>query len=296
MIDLQKISFLCLMLCTFQSILACDICSCGASNNTSFTSGLNSNYMGLSYNYVHFTYKEGIVENSPTANDYIHTVTILGQYFITEKIQVNAVIPYRFNKREASTGTVKNNGLGDATLYGLLSLLQKESKHSLKIGAGLKLPTGTFNLQRATINQTSATQLGTGSLDMLFPFQYRYEYKKVAFSANGAYFIKNKNSDNFKYGNQTQLNFNVAYAVALKKNNTITPSLGINYDNFKPTERFGIVDKRTSGFMTNANLGLKANIDTWVVGINYQAPIHQKLIEDEVRFEKSVGVFTYYRF
>lgn len=295
--DLQKIKILFLLLFVIQSSFACDICSCGASNNTNFTGGINSNYIGLSYNFVHFSYKEGIVAKSPIANDYINNLNVLGQYFLTPKIQINAIIPYRINERVASTGTVKNNGVGDATLYGLLSLLSKKSKHTLKVGAGIKLPTGSFNLESANVNQTSATQLGTGSFDVLLPVQYRLKIKDVlAFNLSATYFIKNKNKYDFKYGNQMQLNMDVSYAIPLKSNNSIIPSIGVNYDKFKPTERFKIVDKRTSGYMTNANLGIKTHLNKFVVGMNYQVPIQQNLIDREVSFEKSIGLFTYYRF
>lgn len=294
--DLQKIKFIVFLLLTSIASFACDVCSCGASSNTSLSGGVNSNYIGLSYNFVHFTYKEGIVANSPTANDYVHTTSVLGQYFVTDKIQVNAIVPFRKNRREATTGNLKNQGIGDVTVYGLYNVLKEDSQHQLKVGTGLKLPTGSFNLQRATLNQTSATQLGTGSLDVLFPVQYKFQFKKITVNANGTYFIKNKNKQDFKFGNQTQLNANITYRLISKKTYVLEPSIGVNFDDFEPTERLGIIDKRTSGMMTNVNIGIKATVKKMVVGVNYQQPIQQNLIDGEVQFKQSVGVFTYYKF
>ncbi len=293
---LQKINIVFLFLLGVNNSFACDVCSCGASNSTSFTGSLNSNYIGFSYNYLHFSFREGIVDNSPIADDYINTINILGQYFVTDKIQINTVIPYRLNKREASTGNISNDGIGDITVYGLIGLLSKQSHHSLKVGAGLKLPTGTFNLQRAIANQTSATQLGTGSLDIMLPVQYKVEIKDFTFDLNGTYFIKNKNEEDFKFGNQIQLNVNTSYAIGLRKNNSITPSIGLNYDHFKATERFEVVDKRTSGYMTTVTFGARTNIKKVVVGLTYQVPIKQNLIKGEVTFKKGIGLFTYIRF
>jgi len=296
--DLQKIKqLLGVFLLLPLSIFACDICSCGASGGGSFTSDFDGHYIGLSYNYSHFTYKDGIANNSPEGNDNINLVSILGQYKLSKKIQINATIPYRFNRRETVTDKVSNEGIGDVSFYGLYSVFKEESKHGLKIGAGLKLPTGDFDLQVANSNnQTSSIQLGTGSLDVLIPLEYSYRYKRTLFNVNGMYFIKNKNDDEFKYGNQTQINTQISHKWQLSQKTFLIPKVGITYDHFKETERFDIKDKRTSGYMVNAVFSLETYISEYVIGVSYQNPLDQDLIEGDVVFEKSIGVYTYYRF
>lgn len=294
---LQKIKFAILLaLCYSQVIFACDVCSCGSSNSNNLNGGLSNNYIGLSFNFLHFSFKEGVANNSPIADDYIRTISINGQYFINNKIQINAVIPHRINSRVTSNQTVNNNGLGDITLYGLYNTLSHQKKHSLKFGAGLKLPTGKFDISITDINKTSAIQLGTGSLDVLVPIQYKFKSKKVVFNLNGTYFFKNKNSNEFKYGNQIQLNSRIGYKVNIKSNYTIIPSIGLIYDDFKASERFEIIDKRSSGNMTNANFSLQAYLNKIVLGLNYFTPLKQNLIEKEVTFVRSMGVSLNYLF
>ncbi len=295
--DLQSFRYVFLVFLFSKIAFACDVCSCGSSNSGSFSGNLTGNYIGFSYNFLHFNFKENnLVSNAPIANDYINTVSITGQYFVTDNIQINAIIPYRFNTRSTSFDEVKNQGLGDVTLTGLVSLLAKESTHYLKLGMGVKLPTGTFNLQRANVNQTSATQLGTGSWDVLLPIRYGYRHEDFSISVRGTYYIKNENKDAFKFGNQTQLSTIVTRKFDIKDTYALAPILGVNYDHFLPTSRFGVEDKRTSGYMVNATVGLEADIDAFVVGASYQIPIAQNLIENEVSFNKGLGVYTYWRF
>lgn len=295
---LQKIKILTIVFFTSSiSLFACDVCSCGASNGSAFSGNFNGHYIGLSYNYLHFNFKEGIAENSPLANDQINLVSLQGQYKLNNKIQLNTIVPYRFNNRETTTDKASNNGIGDVSVYGLYNFFDNQSNHRLKMGAGLKLPTGTFDLQIAnSTNQTSAIQLGTGSLDIMLPLQYSFHHKDIVFNVNAIYFIKNKNDDDFKYGNQTQINSQISYQWELNKKTVLVPKVGVSYDHFLATERFNIKDNSTSGYMLNTNFSLETYVSDYVVGVSYQNPITQNLIEGDVAFEKSIGVYTYYRF
>ena len=275
---------------------ACDVCSCGSSNSSSFGSAIPGNYIGILYNYMKFHYNEGVFENSPIAKDHINTLTISGQYQVNDAIQVNILLPYRFNHRYTSVDNVHNNGLGDITLFGTYEFFSKKEEHSLKLGAGLKLPTGNFDLLSSQSNKTSATQLGTGSLDFMIPIQYGYSYEDLSLSLGAVYFMKNKNKEEFKYGNQTQINASVSYSFQLKKGIGLSPMLGVSYDNFLATERFDLVDSRTSGYMTTASLGLEVSIKKLVFGLNSKFPIKQNLIENEVRFKSGVGLYAYKKF
>ena len=291
---LKKTSIAILMVFSI-STYACDVCGCGSSNNSSFANTLGGNFIGFTYNYMYFQYKQGTFANTPLAKDYINTVNISAQYHVTSRFQINAMIPYRFNNRYKASGKVTNSGIGDIVFYGMISLLPKHSNHTLKIGAGLKLPTGKFDLANSSLNKTSAAQLGTGSLDILFPVQYSFRHQELSVNLSAMYFIKNKNKQQYKYGNQTQLNARVSYDFSIKKT-IISPIVGITYNGFLPTEQYGIVDHRTSGYMTNATLGVQVEIDKLVIGLNTQRPIAQNLIKNEVTFKQGIGVYTYWRF
>lgn len=279
------------------NLYACDVCGCGSSNSSSFANMLGGNYIGFTYNYMHFQYIQSNANpNIPLADDHVNTLSITGQYQITDKLQVNAMVPYRFNNRYKTSGDFSNQGIGDVSVLGLISLLNQESSHSLKIGAGIKMPTGEFDLKNSSLNQTSAAQLGTGSWDVLLPLQYNYNVNQWSVNVSAMYFIKGENEDEFKYGNQTQVNINTSYVFPLSTGWSIAPTVGVSYDYFLASERFDIVDNRTKGYMTNANIGLQLETEKMVFGMNAQLPIDQNLIDNEVTLNYGVGVYTYWKF
>jgi len=296
MSGLQKINSLFFLLLITAKSFACDVCSCGAANNSVFTNAIHGNFIGMSYNHMFFQYKEGISEDSALVDDRINSIAVTGQYQINDRILVNAILPYQFNYRYASDGTASVEGVGDISIYGLVSVLAKTSKHVLKLGLGLKLPTGKFDLQSSQSNKTSSTQLGTGSLDIALPVQYAYNLGDFSFNLSAAYFIKNTNSYDFKYGDQTQLNTSIAYRIPIANSFNISPYLGLNYDKFKASERFDIIDHRTSGYMTNSNFGVQLETERVIMGVNSQLSLDQNLIEHEVMFKFGLGVFAYWLF
>lgn len=294
--DLRNLKVLVFFLLAAVSTYACDVCSCGSANNSVFTNAIHGNFIGMSYNHMFFQYKEGVFDDSPLADDRINTVTVTGQYQINDRILINAILPYRFNYRYTSSEDVSVSGLGDVSIYGMISVLNEASKHVLKLGLGLKLPTGRFDLQSSQDNKTSSTQLGTGSLDVALPLQYAFNLNKFSFNLSAVYFVKNTNSEDFKYGNQSQVNTSVAYGVQVSNGLKLSPYVGVNYDQFKASERFDIVDERTSGYMTNSNFGIQLETERLIMGVNSQLSLDQNLIEHEVMYKYGMGIFAYWRF
>lgn len=285
-----------MFLCSL-GVYACDICSCGSSNSNSFANVLGGNYVGFSYNYLHFQSIQNYANDAaPLANDHTHTLSLTTQYQMTDRIQVNTLLPYKFNERINDAGVQNNRGLGDISVYGLIDLLPSANHHRLKFGMGVKLPTGSFDIENTNPNQISAIQLGTGSLDVLLPFQYHYTQSKWAVNLSAMYFVKGKNKDEFKFGNQTQINLSSTYVFSTGHDFSVAPIIGFSYDSFLAAERFGIVDKRTKGYMANANLGIQLETDHMILGIHTQQPIAQNLVQKEVLFDKGIGVYTYWKF
>ncbi len=294
--NLNKIIMGLIALTTIQ-LHACDVCGCGSGNSSSFANVLGGNYIGFTYNYMHFQYIQSNANpNIPLADDHVNTLSLTGQYQITDAFQVSATLPYRFNNRYKSSGKFSNNGIGDVSLVGLYNVLSAKSNHSLRIGAGVKMPTGEFDLKNSSLNQTSAAQLGTGSWDLLLPLQYNYNVNQWSVSLSAMYFLKGKNKDEFKFGNQTQININTSYVFSVATGMSVAPIVGFSYDHFLASERFDIVDERTKGYMTNANMGVQLETEKLVVGVNAQLPLDQNLIDNEVTLNYGLGLYTYWKF
>lgn len=296
MIDLQKTKWiLSILSILYWNSWSCDICNSGASNTSSSSIGGLHNYIGLQYQYLHFNYKETIASDSPIAQDKINTMQLVGQYYLTKKININWNIPYQYNIRENSTEKVERSGLGDISFTSNYKWISHNENHHISLGLGLKLPTGKFDLVRANQNQTSANQIGTGSLDVLLPLQYSFVQKKYNWSISGQYSFKGKNEYDYQYGNQIHLETGGNY-ILFEKKHALEAGLNLSYDHFGNISRFDIEDDQTDGYMVNTKLNLTYKTKNWVFGGYYQIPITQNLLNDEVSFQKSLGVLTYYQF
>ena len=127
-----SISFTCL------SASACDICGLGTSNyNPVLFTQLSKNY--LSINYLHRLYH---IQGSDGLNkEYFNTLLVSGQYSITNKLQLVAMVPYQLNKQKNARGINELSGLGDVTLMGNYRLWNDEGAsktQTLTVGAGVE--------------------------------------------------------------------------------------------------------------------------------------------------------------
>lgn len=292
---LNKKIFLFLFVFT-TNLFACDICSCGATNAGGIHSDFMKNYLGFKYVYANFSYKEGIFSNAPIAHDYINALQLQGQYFVKNKLTVNFNIPFQKNIRENSSGISSINGLGDISFFAFYNLLKTHNNHIVKIGSGIKLPTGKYSLNNGNTNQTSATQLGTGSYDYFLPIQYSYTNNSFGLKCNATHYFKGRNADQFKFGNQTQLSTKINVKVFQKSNTEFHATTLVNYDTFKENEYYDIVDYDTNGFILNGGVGLELHNNMFTLGIVYNHPIEQNILNSTMKFDNGLGIATYYRF
>lgn len=291
---LQNLIKLLLLLITTSSF-ACDVCSCAASNSSMMNITSDGHYLSFTYNYLRFRFKDGVHDNSPHGQDHIHQFGINGQYAINKKIALQMSIPYQNNVRNTEDERVSNIGIGDISLNGMFTVFTHQN-HKIKTGLGVKFPTGKFDYEVAAITNTSASQLGTGSLDFNVPLEYVYSYKKFATQVRATYFYKTENKDNFKFGNQAQVKVVGAYKVIEGDNHYYGINLGISYDSYLETEirESKILD--TDGYLMNSTIGVNYESEKIITGINYQLPVSQNLIEGDVDFQQGINFYTYFKF
>ncbi|WP_238527992.1 transporter [Aquimarina agarivorans] len=295
---MQKINIM-LFLCFTYNVFACDICNSSATNTSSSHLGSNSNYIGLVYNHLDYQYKENIVlNNSPIGYDFINPVQLIGNYNIQKKINLTLAFPYLITVRETSVGErLIEDGVGDVSFMGTYNLFNTSEVHALHVGAGVKMPTGDFSIERFNQgnNQTSSNQLGTGSWDVFFPVIYSLLVEKFKFKMRGTYYIKGENDDGYRFGNQLSLQSTVSYPFINKKSKWIG-SVSNLYDTFKSFERFGIEEPETDGFIVTGQLDLQCQLKSFTLGANYRFPIEQKLVEGNLEFNNGFGLYTFYQF
>ncbi len=158
---------------------------------------------------------------------------ITGQYFINQKWNIQAVLPYVNNQEIVDgRGVYDVWGIGDPIIIQNYQLFNtKDIKDTtffsqrFSVGMGLKMPLGSINQSFGNGTPNLDLQSGTGSWDAIITSTYISKYKNLGFILNANYKLNTFNSDNYKYGNTTNLLANLFYQIKLK-NIVVMPMIG----------------------------------------------------------------------
>jgi hypothetical protein len=257
----------------------CDACGCSASGGSmGFASMLNSNFIGIRYFNQNYKSTDGLYSNSLWYTENFNTTQVWARIPVKENFQVSVLIPYHSHNRATAIGNQAISGLGDITLLVMYSLYQthKDSTflvHTLQMGGGLKMPTGTFNeANSGTVNPSF--QLGTGSWDYLLATEYIVRRKQFGLSAMLNYVIKTENQKNYRFGNQ--LNY-AATLFYLYEKDTFAPQLGIAGETYESNYQHGQKLPKTAGNALFGKLGFEVGRNAFSLGANAMLPIQQNL-------------------
>lgn len=117
------------------------------------------------------------------------TVELRGKWFVHNRVEVNAQIPFVMTRMRQGGSLEKITGIGDVSCWvgiHILRRLETEVKQRLVVGMGVKLPTGKSNqVDAAGMRYHLYMQPGTGSVDETAYLQYSLGWKKwgLAFTA-----------------------------------------------------------------------------------------------------------------
>ncbi|CAN5909524.1 hypothetical protein BH11BAC7_BH11BAC7_05760 [soil metagenome] len=173
------------------NVSGCDICGC-------FIGVLpydNQSSIGIMHRYRIFSgypsisrgtlFPQGAyrLSNPPSVLHTGHTTTLApddfesykvielrGKLFIHERVELNFILPFSENRSKINGEIEKINGLGDATILAGFHLVKtgsdKNFRHRLVLGLGIKLPTGNCSSTSADGDRNFILiQNGTGSTD-----------------------------------------------------------------------------------------------------------------------------------
>ncbi|QTE21264.1 hypothetical protein [Polaribacter cellanae] len=285
----------------------CDLCGCSTSSG-SFGLGTlnNASFVGVRYIYLKFESKDGIFSNSPTSTENFHTYQLWGRVPLSEKFYLSAILPYQDLRRQFSDREENINGFGDATIMGwykikfykkldeekakLYSNVQREpSGHSLEIGLGAKLPTGKFE-QILTDRVNPGFQLGTGSFDAIFSVAHSYGADKIGVNSTLTYYLKGKNKNNYKFGNQFSYASNLFYAIS-KEKFMLLPFVGVSGNIYDKIEQFREEVPKTDGNVFNGTFGAEVTTRGFIFGANYTLPILHNLFGGNVTPKNAISFY-----
>ncbi len=224
-------------------------CCTGAGANYAILPNMDKHVVGIRYSYGSYnttTYTMTGHQHTPGMDmstmgpgiptvENIHTIDAFARFNLPKRFQVSAFVPVNLITQKTTAGIKRTAGLGDISFlvqYSVFNPLKckgKESKHQLRLGAGIKLPTGKFNMNDDGLFLTDL-QLGTGSVDFLFNAIYTYRFRQFGLNLLASYKKNLMNSKHFRFGDKMKGGANVFYIFKLPKKVSLMPLLGLNYN------------------------------------------------------------------
>jgi hypothetical protein len=269
---------------SFISVNACEICGCGLGNYyIGMMPQFSHHFFGIRYQFRNF---HTIMADDPAqfSHDYYKTVELWGGWNIGRKWQVIVLLPYNYIHQVSDDGITNNQGIGDIAamlnykIFDRISTLGKNKSISQQLwfGAGIKVPTGKFNIDATdpALIAVANTQTGTASTDFMLNTMYNIRINKVGINSSASYKINTTNKDKYTFGNKFSANSYVYYAVK-KDNLGIIPNIGALYENTSSNTLKKATVAQTGGHLFAASAGAELSYKKITVGVNMQLPISQ---------------------
>lgn len=290
------------MLLSFNTIMACEICGCGLGN---YYFGLmpqfKHKFIGLRYQYRQ--YKTTMAADATQfSQDYYKTVELWGGWNIGKHWQLLAIIPVNFVHQVSDDGVTNNQGLGDIAVMVNYKVFDKMSKagkrnfaHQLWVGAGIKAPTGKFNIDATdpAIVALANTQTGSASTDFMLNAMYNIQINKIGINTSASYKLNTTNKDKYTFGNKFSASSFASYTIT-KGQFSIVPNVGILYENTAGSKLDKVVVDQTGGNLLSGLAGLELSYKKFTVGANVELPMSQSYAAGQTEIKvKGMVHFTF---
>ncbi len=293
---MKSVFIIALLLLTFNSSFACDLCGCNSGNY--FIGPLpqfNTHFISLRYSFQRYhTTLNG--DKSQFSNDLYQSTELLLGTRIKNKWQLLVFIPYIQSELKSDDGVKRNHGLGDITLNGNYNIMNKLTLNKdtnavdqqLWIGAGIKFPTGKFNVDENEIVSSTNSQPGSGSLDFLLNTLYVIQLKSWGLNVNVNYKI-NQSAHHFKFGNIFSptaflyRSFNLGTL-------SVNPNIGLIYEDISSNKFNNEKVADTGGHSLFSSAGLELKLKKLAVGGNILFPMISSLSSGQT-VAKVRGIF-----
>ncbi|VVV00168.1 hypothetical protein FVB9532_01433 [Mesonia oceanica] len=281
----------------------CDVCGCsGNGGSMGYGTTMNKNFIGVRYIYQQYQSRDGIFRNSPWIDENFNTTQVWTRLPLGKRILVNAMLPYHFHNRAYQDGrSQKIDGLGDATLMAFYKLIQPnqdslmlnpfKASHTLRVGGGVKMPTGEYNRSNNEGSVNPSFQVGTGSWDYTLAVDYSLSFMDWGVNALVNYTFKTENNDHYHFGDQVNYGIDAYKAFELNSSWKITPFGGFSGEVFQENEQFDQAVRDTEGDVFFGKLGVEASYERWSLGVNAMLPISQNLNGGLVEVKSRLGVY-----
>lgn len=256
-----------------------------------------------------FTYSETFISYDVFAN-----------FYLSKRFQLNVNTYFADNYTYKNDSTLENiSGIGDITItttYQLFNTKQtadtsKKFIHRVNVGAGIAIPTGSYNKKSIVGFQTKIQpnvilgspieeldphlQSGTGAFSSLIILEYLVKYKNIGLNSNISYKANTENKNNFRFANRFNANSNIFYLGKISKTLTLMPTIGtaMEFSNRDTFENYSYLG--SGGEVWFANIGTTLFVKNWGLNFMYYTPVYQRLndIQPENK-NRVIAQLTYY--
>jgi hypothetical protein len=297
-----KIALFLLISLTLKNLVACDICGCSTGNYfLGPTPQFKSYFIGTRYSFRSFNTVLK-TDNEQYSKDFYQTAEIWSGLKINQRFQALVFIPYNINYSKTDDGNKLHEGLGDLTLIGNYSILDKVSltkenaavSQQLYVGLGVKVPTGQYSLNMAEVVSSANSQPGTGSLDFLLSTSYNLTINNWGIASNLNYKI-NQSASDFRFGNRFSA-MAFGFRTYQVKKNSFSPTIGLLVENMQPLELAKVKVMNTGGNAFLGAVGIETRFKNLSIGVNAQLPIEQNISDLQTKINLRGMVHLTYAF
>lgn len=274
--------FMLVWVCVVKCLVvqACDACGCSVGGDGwGIMPNYNRHFAGIRLQYRTFHNAHESTHNGSlgtvTGNDYFYRNDFVGRFAINKRIQLMAVLPYRYNQRVEEGYNTIQKGIGDASLYLQYLLIQpsdKDWKHALQVSIGGEAPTGSFIFS----HEIPATlQTGSGTWDWMPGVSYTLRYRTFGINLEATQRFNGHTRSGYDWGNSSSASSRLFYSL-VKENHTFMPWLGIALEYFESNienMKYQIRAAYTGGHLVNALGGLDYYANRMMAGVEVGLPI-----------------------
>ncbi len=271
-------------LCFQQTATACDACGCSSAGNyIGMLPAYSTSFVGLRYSFQQFsgtgTHGDELINSH---SEVFHRTELWGRFYPHKRVQTLISVPYQ-NHALTEAGITENlSGLGDIKAfvhYAVINKMNPESdwKHTLLLGAGVKLANGKYMQRNATKQRfLPQFQIGSGSTDLTINGVYSIQYKNTGANLESGLWLKQANELDYHFGNQLYVNTTFYWRKPIG-GTTLLPSVNYTFEHIEQDEQYGIPSEFTGSTSSFLGIGGSFIRTKWSGQVLLSVPAAQKV-------------------